>query len=681
MLFTNPLMLFGLFALALPVIIHLFNFRRHKQFYFSNVELLKNLQQQTQRTNKLKHLVVLLLRLMLIASLVLAFARPYIPGENAVNPLDDKLVAFYIDNSLSMQAQGASSPLFDEARNIAMNAARGFQRNDLFVLLTNDMRAVHESPMTLEELIVNLEQLEISPASTPLSQITSRLATINDPENRSERLVFYLSDFQKSQHSLDNLTNDSSFRHFFIPISGTRSSNIYVDTCWFDSPVWQLGQTANLIARIVNDSEQAAEGVTVRLLLNNRQRASTSIDIPAASHMDVKLNFTNETTGQFAGTISITDYPVVFDDELHFAFEVLSQIEALEIYAERPNRWLKLLMEGDGLFRFDSRSQFQLDYQSIVNYDIVFLSGIEALPTGTGRLLAEFVESGGSLVVFPSENEANANKINDFLADYGLSVSSKADTARTRVFSLLLEHELFRDVFVRIPENVDLPSVFMHYPIRLQPALGATSIIDLLNGRSFLAESHSGNGRVYLFSGPLSNSWTDLQRHSLFVPLVYRLAFLSNRETKLYHTLGKNEAISTKFVSDKPDEVLTIRSLTDGTAFIPGHRNRQGRHELLTYDMVAQVGHYGLYAGDSLLNFLAWNHNRSESVMDFYTKQEIGQKLDENGFKRFSLFDGIELSKTDALERINTGMQLWKLFLIFALLFLLAEALVLRFWK
>lgn len=86
MLFTNPFMFFGFFALALPVLIHLFNFRRHKLLYFSNVELLKNLQQQTRRTNKLKHLIVLLLRMFLISSLVLAFARPYLPNENQLNP-------------------------------------------------------------------------------------------------------------------------------------------------------------------------------------------------------------------------------------------------------------------------------------------------------------------------------------------------------------------------------------------------------------------------------------------------------------------------------------------------------------------------------------------------------------------------------------------------------------------
>ena len=76
MRFLYPNMLWGLFALLIPILIHLFNFRRHKLVYFSNTTVLRSIQQENAKTRKLKYLVTLLLRCLFITALVLAFAFP-----------------------------------------------------------------------------------------------------------------------------------------------------------------------------------------------------------------------------------------------------------------------------------------------------------------------------------------------------------------------------------------------------------------------------------------------------------------------------------------------------------------------------------------------------------------------------------------------------------------------------
>lgn len=679
--FTNPSLLFGFFALALPIIIHLFNFRRHRLVYFSNVELLKNLHHQTQRTSRLKHLLVLLLRLLFISFLVLSFARPYLPGRNQMNPLADKLVVFYVDNSMSMQARGSEASLFDEARKLAKSLATSFQRNDLFVLLTNELQPAHERPMTLEEFSASLDQLAVSPATSSMSQILARLGTINDPEHRSEKLLFYLSDFQKSQSDFDRVDYDTTYRYYFVPFTAQRSNNLYIDSCWFESPVRQQGQNSSIIAKVINHSEDEVSGVPIRLLINNEQRAITNIDMGANSTEEVKLTFTNNNTGHFEGQLSLTDYPVVFDDDLYFGFEVLEHIDVLEIFEQDPNQWLSLLLGADDLFRFESRSKLRLDYQAIANYEIIFLSGIESLPTGIERYLIEFVESGGSLVLIPSTDVDRAAYINSFIYNYGQQYAGQADSSQTRVYSLLHGHELFQDVFIKIPENVDFPNVYKHYPIRLQARSGSQSLIDMVNGRPFLTETKSGRGSFYMFASPIHDAWTELHRNALFVPLVYRMAFMSNHSSAIYHTIGNNEAIENRFSTDNSDMALTIESLKDEYSFIPEQRHLPGRTELLTHDMVRQAGHYGLFAGDSLINILAWNYSRSESVMNFYTAEEVEAAITQTGLNGFEIFSDMQLSKADSMDRLAGGRQLWKLFLIFALLFLLGEVLILRFWK
>ncbi|MFA6868191.1 MAG: BatA domain-containing protein, partial [Bacteroidales bacterium] len=77
MIFLYPSFLFGLFALVIPIIVHLFNFRKYKIFYFSNTQFLQSLQQQTKHQSQVKKLIVLALRLLAITAIVMAFARPY----------------------------------------------------------------------------------------------------------------------------------------------------------------------------------------------------------------------------------------------------------------------------------------------------------------------------------------------------------------------------------------------------------------------------------------------------------------------------------------------------------------------------------------------------------------------------------------------------------------------------
>lgn len=119
MQFVYPAFLFGLAALAIPVIIHLFNFRRFKTVYFTNVRFLKNIQEETATKSKLKHLFILLSRLLAIAFLVFAFAQPFIPSNQSAKTTAHRAVSIYIDNSFSMEAVNNDEQLLNIAKRKA----------------------------------------------------------------------------------------------------------------------------------------------------------------------------------------------------------------------------------------------------------------------------------------------------------------------------------------------------------------------------------------------------------------------------------------------------------------------------------------------------------------------------------------------------------------------------------
>src|SRR6267142_6603856 len=100
-----PSFLWALSALAIPIIIHLFNFRKTTRIYFSNTRFLRQVKEETTQKRRLKQYLVLASRLLFLLFLVLAFAQPFLPAKEQITSGKDIII--YLDNSFSMSAQAA----------------------------------------------------------------------------------------------------------------------------------------------------------------------------------------------------------------------------------------------------------------------------------------------------------------------------------------------------------------------------------------------------------------------------------------------------------------------------------------------------------------------------------------------------------------------------------------------
>ena len=137
--YRSPLVI-AVLALAVPIIIHLFNFRRFKTVYFSNVSFLREIKEETASRSRVKHLLVLACRMLAIAFLVFAFAQPFIPKRNTNISAGKKYVSIYVDNSFSMGAMSGGVRLLDKAKQAGKEIVQNYAANDQFQLLTNDLR-------------------------------------------------------------------------------------------------------------------------------------------------------------------------------------------------------------------------------------------------------------------------------------------------------------------------------------------------------------------------------------------------------------------------------------------------------------------------------------------------------------------------------------------------------------
>jgi len=224
--------------------------------YFTNVKFIEELRQQTQKQSQLKHLLILLMRILAFVCLVLAFAQPYIPfNKNASKKEAQNAVSVFVDNSFSMEAASSDGTLLDLGIQKAGEIASAYKSSDRFQLLTGDFEGKHQRFVSRDEFVEMLGEVEISPVTRNLSEVVKRQSDLFAEQSQTNNSAYLVSDFQKGITDFSNLSPDSSVQVVAIPLETTGTNNLYIDTIWFDSPVFQVSQNLNLNVRIKNASE------------------------------------------------------------------------------------------------------------------------------------------------------------------------------------------------------------------------------------------------------------------------------------------------------------------------------------------------------------------------------------------------------------------------------------------
>ncbi len=679
--FVNPGFLFGLLAVSIPVIIHLFNFRRYKKLYFTNVSFIKELKLQTQKQSHLKHLLVLLMRILAIAAIVFAFSQPFIPfSNNSIQTFEQNAVSIYIDNSFSEESESGKGSVLDAAKEKAKEIASVYKSSDIFQLLTNDFEGRHQRFVSRDEFASMVDEVTLSPVVKTIADVMSRQEDLFSGQPAKIKTAYEISDFQKGVMKGDFHQADSTIVTYFILLKALNQNNLYVDSCWFETPVQQVNQSVKLNVRIVNSSDNSFEKIPVKLMINGQQKALASFDIKPNADVVVTMPYNNYETGIQNGSVEITDYPVTFDDTFYFSYFVSTLTPILSINGTNENRWLSALFSNDSTFLFRNENENNIDYSSFSSYKMIVLNELNSISSGLSQEIQQFVGNGGTLVVLPSDHidfDSYRNFLNSMKAGY----FTEPDTTDTRIDYVNFEHPLFADVFEKIPENIDLPVVFKSYPIKIETKSRVEILLKMQNGQIFLCQQPYEKGRVFLFAVPFETSFSNFPKHAIFVPTLYKIAITSLTEDPLYYTIGKSDVIGVNNVTIGSDDVFQIKSTTSDFEFIPEHRKVNEHLDIFPHGQIVQAGNYTLLEGSRSLKGLAFNYDRAESVMQFYTANDLKEFITKQNLRNIQVIDTPDKPIVQTLTEMSQGIRLWKWFVIAALLFLLAESLLLRFWK
>lgn len=675
MRFLFPGFLFALITVIIPILIHLFNFRRLKRVYFSNVSFLKAIEQKSSSARKLKRLLLLAVRMLALIFLVLAFARPYIPSSSdSTSAFRQQVVSIYIDNSYSMELLTREGNLLEEAKRRAREIASAYDINDKYQLLTNDFEGRHQRMLNYEDFISALDAVKVSGARRTLQQVINRQTDLLLQQTGSEKTAFLISDFQTNMLSRARLNADSAISCRLVKLEAAPQPNISIDSAWFVSPVHKSGESEKLVVRLKNNSDRKAENVPVKVMVDRQQKAIGAVTVPARSARRDTLSFSGLAAGWRRGTVTITDYPVTFDDRLFFSFYVRPSMSLLVINSGEQNPYVNAVYAAEPFFRVDNVHLGNINYSSLSSYPLIILNGADKISEGASQQLKIYVQNGGSLMVFPSVTE-DISALKMLTQTLGTDIPEATGMQPLKVNYVNYQHPLFRGVFEKIPRNVDLPVALKYVLYKRSGRAAGSPLMELQGRRPFLSQYTVGNGHVYLSAVALTEEAANLVRHSFFVPVMYQSAFLSLRDKALSSTIGKDSYIEINRITLPGNQILKLKN--EKAEVIPDVRQTAGGTRLFIADQIREAGQYNLLKGDSLVAVSSFNDDREESDLSYASEKDLLQQFSGN---KAEVFSPGRAPLKNTVKAVNYGVQLWKLCLILALIFLAAEILLLKFY-
>lgn len=683
--FVHPEILWGLAALAIPVIIHLLNFRRYKRVAFSHVAFLQQVERQTRSTQRLKHLLVLLARLVAVAGLVLAFAQPFTPPPAGLNQ-DGKngaAISLFIDNSLSMQAEGERGPLLQTARDKAAAIVEQYGETDRFHVFTQDFAGSDQRLLTRDQALVRIAEVTTGPEVQSLESILRRAEDALIGETDKRRALYVFSDLQRNTHDLPerapgaaDSARTAGWPLAFVPGESGSFPNVWVDSVWFDAPMRLAAAPANLHVRLRHNASTGADGLPLTLTLDGRRAAIGTFNLIPGMPTDTVLHFTHGEAGWRAATVSIDDAPVQFDDTYHFGFQVSGAVQALGI-TEGGNpeigKALTKVYQGPEV-NWEVVEGFEPE--ALMNRDLVVVFGMKRPSSGLAAELIAFAQRGGTVVVVPDSAESEAGSFYQRL----LGTEPEWVRREDRVRALKWEHPLFQGVFGSIPERPDLPRADKVQRIALGPRTEV--LAELEKGGPFLSSTPIGAGSIVAFHADLSNEQSNFSRHALWVPTWLRFAERARTTPLHVATLGSSSVWSIASVSTPADAPLKLAPIDgESAAVLPPFSEVRGSLEVGLPPEINAAGNYKLMQGDSLLAILGINHDRRESDPAPFTPAEWQALLKERSWETASVWEATESTVASLVTRFERGKSHWQWMIALALLALLIEILLLQPWK
>ena len=640
MQFKHPEILYALLLLLIPIIVHLFQLRRFQKVPFTNVAFLKEISVQTRKSSTIKKWLTLLTRLLLLAAIIFAFAQPYTSNKKSFNTKQETVI--YLDNSFSLQAKGDKGPLLQRS---IQDLLASIDNTETFSLITNNKTFKNTTLNAIKN-----ELLQLTYSSNQLdynAAILKAKKSFSKDESSLKNLIF-ISDLQQKDETF-NIEEDSLINLNLIQLKPINTNNISVDSLYISNTT---PSNIELTVTLKNQGKSTND-VSVSLFNNDNLLAKSSVDITD----EAKTIFTLPINEVINGKITINDTQLQFDNTLYFNLNKPAKINVLSIN-NTDDTFLKKVYTNPE-FNYQSVAFNQLNYNEIDKQNLIILNELKTIPNSLNTALNSFKTDGGNLLIIPSD-DINLTSYNQLFTNYSLVKYSSFNKQEKRITKINFSHPLFKDVFNNKISNFQYPKVNGFYPISSSKN---STILSYEDGKPFLFN----NNNLYLFSSALNSKNSNFKNSPLIVPTLYNIGKQSLQLSNPYYIIGTENKIDVSTTLQQ-DEILTL--VSSQSKIIPQQQTFKNKVSILTSETPELAGIYSITNNAETIGNISYNYSRIESVLSYINSSDLPVTISN--------------SITEVLNNIKSNTkvnELWKWFVIFALLMLIIEMLILKFFK
>ncbi len=640
MQFKHPELLYALFLLLIPIIVHLFQLRKFQKVAFTNVAFLKEATLQTRKSSQIKKWLILCTRLLLLTAIVFAFAQPFSSKSNLFKTKKETVI--YLDNSFSLQAKGNQGALLKRAvQDIISNVPE----NENISLITNDNTYKNT---TVKAIKNDLLQLEYSSNKLTAEAALLKSHTLFSKQRNTLKNLVFISDFQQDDSNFNPKT-DSLTKLHLVKLQPINTNNVTIDSVYISK------RTASAIELkvLIKNSGNTIDNLPVSLLSHDNLIAKTSVAIEDYAETVFSLPV-NEIIN---GTISIDDANLHFDNSLYFNINNGSKSNVLSINVTNDS-FLKRIYTHDE-FNYTATLESQLDYNIIDQQHLIILNGLDVIPNALVASLKQFTRQGGTLIVIPSKS-INKQSYNQLLANYGSNFNDLFSTEK-RITTINYAHPLYNNgVFEKQVSNFQYPKVQSFYGVSSNSA----AVLQFEDTKPFLYE----NRNAFIFTAALNSENSNFINSPLIVPTLYNIGKQSLKTPNLYYTIGEENTFDVD-VQLQQDDILSL--VSHDINIIPRQQYFNNKVVINTSKTPSIANIYTIKNKNEPIKNISYNYNRNESNLTY--RKLLPSKNITVGNSITEIFNTL---KSDT--KVNA---LWKWFVIFALALLIVEMGILKYFK
>jgi hypothetical protein len=646
--------------LLIPIVIHLFHFRKRKTLYFSSLRFIQFLEKEQQSTRKLQHLLVLLTRLLALCAIIFAFAQPQAPKSASVNAGKPALV-IYLDNSFSMSAIGTEGSLFSEGRELAKRMLGQVKPDTRVLICSNQLNHSEQRFQSKAEALRYLDKLDIYAISRSLDDVlTWQQRQIDRHQIQKEKLgqiqQIFISDFQQSQAKLNAQKPQANQSFYAYQLKAQQIQNAYIDSIWFAKPTHQRQTEQTLMVRVQNFGDQAKKRLELQVKIGKLKR-TMFMQIGANNSQIASFPYNETNKGFVQGQVQIND------QQIHFE-EANSSPNVARAYAVEARYNVQTTTPGE------------VASNTLAEADLIVLNGLDEISSGLRDELSTAHQNGQRILIIPGEN-IRQNEYQPLLAALSLPALGPIQTTALNLQRINDEDPFFKGVFEKKQERLNVPLVKKAYSIQNQAQSSATPLLITRSGQALFLRA---NNTAFLFTTALQNSFGSLVNQSLFPTILLRCGEYASERYPAYAILGKDAQIK---VRAKHQEEAPLRFVSEQTEFIAQYSASPNQLRIQIGGSAAlerlKAGIYALKSTDVLAQ-LALNNNRSESKLELLDQTALLELLETNGIKNCT-FNQIKEGQSLTAIQLEDTQSYWRYFLVFGLLCLLAELSLLKWWK